>query len=253
MKISSLIIAKNEEKNIRSCIESQLNCIDEIIILVDDTTTDKTVEIIQSFPQVKYELVKWNGYSSTKQSGLEKTTSDWIFWIDADESLTENLCKEINDFKKSTPVFDAYSFPRRAFFLGRWIRHCGWYPGRVTRLFNKTKVKFSSSKVHEHLVIEGETGKFKSDINHFTDPSLSHYFEKFNHYTSLASSEMFELGKTFKISDLIIRPMFIFFKMYFLRLGFLDGVPGFILCMASANYVFAKYAKLWELDYRKKN
>ena len=245
-KISSIIIAKNEELNIRRCIESQLSCVDEIIVLIDEQTTDKTLDIVKSFQKVRYEIVKWMGYAKTKQYAVSLSSNDWILWIDADEELTSGLSDEIIKFKNNLPSYPAYSIPRKAFFLGRWIKYSGWYPGRVTRLFNKNEVKFSESDVHEHLVVKGETGKLQNDINHYTDPDIHHYFVKYNRYTSLAAEELFNKGKSFLISDIVLRPLFIFIKMYIIKRGLLDGVQGFILAVFSSAYVFTKYCKLWE-------
>ncbi len=246
MTISSIIIAKDEEKNIGRCIQSQVNCIDEIIVLIDDRTKDSTQGIVKSFPKVKYEIVKWMGFSQTKKYAVSLTSNDWILWIDADEALTPGLAQELIEFKKSVPKYDSYSFPRKANFLGRWIMHSGWYPGRVTRLFNKNKISFSDNEVHEHLIITGQTGRLKNDLEHYTDPDIKHYFEKFNSYTTLAADELLKKGKSFKISDLIVRPFAIFIKMFIIKKGFLDGVEGFILAMFSSAYVFTKYCKLWE-------
>ena len=253
IKISSLIIAKDEEQNIRRCIESQLNCIDEVIVLIDDATTDRTEEIVRTFQQVKCEKVIWQGFSKTKQLGLSLASNNWIFWIDADEAVTKPLNDELLQFKNELPKFNAYSFPRCAFFLGKWIKHSGWYPGRVTRLFRKDKIQFSENDVHEHLVVEEEVGIFKKDLDHFTDPTIEHYFTKFNIYTSLAAKELYQRKKSFKKTDVLLRPLFIFLKMYIFRLGFLDGFHGFLLAVFSSHYVFTKYAKLWELNQKKEN
>jgi glycosyltransferase involved in cell wall biosynthesis len=247
IKLSSIVLAKNEEKNISGCIKSQLNCIDEIIVIIDDSTIDNTIEIVNSFPGVRYELVKWMGYSKTKQFGISLTSNQWVLWIDADEVITTALSNELNEFKNSNPVCDAYSLPRIANFLGRWIKHSGWYPGRIIRLFNKSKVKFSEKDVHEGLITNGNIGQIKNDLEHFTDPNIKHYFEKFNYYTTLAAEELNKNGKQFRITDIIIRPFFFFIKLYVLKRGFLDGIQGFILAIFSSAYVFVKYCKLWEL------
>ena len=207
---------------------------------------------MQSFEKVNCIIAKWQGYSKTKQFALEQTKHNWVLWIDADEKITDELKDELQNITETKPKYVAYSIPRKAYFLGKWIKHSGWYPGRVTRLFNKTKVHFSDSEVHEHLVIKGEVGKLKSDLEHFTDPTINHYFKKFNKYTTLAASELFSKNTKFKLSDLLIRPPFIFIKMYFLRKGFLDGLHGLILACFSTLYVFAKYSKLWELENRNK-
>jgi (heptosyl)LPS beta-1,4-glucosyltransferase len=247
IKISSIIIAKDEEANIRRCIESQHGCIDEIVLLVDDESTDKTYEIAACYPNVKASIVKWKGYSETKKEAISLTTNDWVFWIDADEAITQELKKEIIQLKDSSPVHTAYSMPRKANFLGRWIKHSGWYPGRVTRLFNKNYVFFNSQKVHENLKVNGKPGQLNGDIEHYTDPSVFHYFTKFNNYTTLAANDLKEKGRVFHLSDLIIRPIGIFIKIYFIKFGFLDGIQGFILAIFSSAYVFSKYSKFWEL------
>jgi glycosyltransferase involved in cell wall biosynthesis len=247
IKISSIVIAKNEEANIRRCIESQRSCIDEIVLIVDEESTDKTYEIATCYSNVKVSVAKWKGYSETKKDAILLTTNDWILWIDADEAITRELKEEIIQLKNSAPSYSAYSIPRKANFLGKWIKHSGWYPGRVTRLFNKNHASFNSQKVHEDLKVSGETGQLNSDIEHYTDPSVSHYFMKFNNYTTLAANDLVEKGRVFHLSDLIIRPIVIFIKMYFVKLGFLDGIQGIILAIFSSAYVFTKYSKFWEL------
>ena len=246
MKLSSIIIAKDEEKNIGRCIQSQVDCIDEIIVLIDDLTKDSTLDIVKSFPAVKYEVLRWRGFSATKKYAVTLTSNNWVLWIDADEALTAELVKELKNFKENTPLFDAYSFPRKSNFLGRWIMHSGWYPAEGTRLFNKNRITFSDSDVHEHLIVGGKTGNFKNDIEHYTDPDIRHYFEKFNNYTTLAAEELAKKGKTFKVLDIVTRPAALFLKMFFIKGGFLDGIQGFILAMFSSAYVFTKYCKLWE-------
>ncbi|MCF8240428.1 MAG: glycosyltransferase family 2 protein [Melioribacteraceae bacterium] len=252
-KISSVILAKNEEKNIRRCIESQLKCIDEIVVIVDESSTDKTLEIVKSYKDAKYIITSWKGYAQTKQEGVDGCSNDWIFWIDADEELTDELIDEINDLKNNDTNHSAFSVARRAYFLNKWIKYSGWYPGRVTRLFNRKNALFKILQVHEELDVSGTTGKLKNDLNHFTDPNLEHYYDKFNRYTSLAAIDLRSKNKKFKLVDILIRPTYLFIKMYILRRGFLDGLHGFILAVLSANYVFTKYCKLWELDNNKIN
>jgi glycosyltransferase involved in cell wall biosynthesis len=252
INISSIIIARDEEENIKRCIESLSGCIDEIIVFVDDRSTDGTFEAANSYPQVKASLIKWEGFAKTKLNALLQTSNDWIFWIDADEAFTKELKDEVARFKNINPTFNSYSVPRKANFLGRWIKHSGWYPGRVTRLFNKKFVTFNSNNVHEGLTDDGLTGVLNNDLEHYTDPSVFHYFIKFNNYTSLAAEDLLEKGKVFRLSDLLLRPCIIFFKMYLLKAGFLDGVQGFILAVFSSAYVFTKYSKFWELSRKEK-
>lgn len=251
-KITAITIAHNEAANIGRCIKSLLGTADEIIVLIDKKTTDATEAIVASFPEVSYQVVEWQGFSKTKQIALDMAKNDWIFWIDGDEELTVELADEIRALKsKLGTEVHAYEMPRRAEFLGRWIYHSGWYPGYVTRIFNKSIVKLSTNAVHEHLIVPGEKGRLQHDLNHYTDPSIKHYFKKFNSYTSLAAEDMDRANKSFSTSDILLRPLFLFVKMYIFKRGFLDGIQGFYLAMFSAHYVLVKYAKLWELRKNK--
>lgn len=247
-KLSVVTIAFNEERNIVDCLNS-VRWADEVIV-VDSGSVDLTVELAKHFP-AKVMQMEWRGYGATKNEAMQHATGDWVLWLDADERVTPELAAEIQQIiKKDNGVFAGYTVARRAFFLGKWIKHCGWYPSRVTRLFRRTKGKFSETKVHEQLILEGSTGLLHNDLLHYTDPDLHHYFQKFNRYTSLAAEDLRTAGKQFSLFDLVVRPPFVFFKMFVLRLGFLDGVHGFILSVVSMSYVFAKYAKLWELRKR---
>ncbi len=248
MKLSSIIIAKDEESNIKRCIESQIEVVDDVIVIVDSSTIDNTYEIAASFENVNAEIVEWKGYGAAKNYALSKTKYDWVLWIDADEELTVELKKELQEFKKNEPQFNSYQIARRAFFLGKWIKHSGWYPSRVTRLFNKNYVSFNAKAVHENLIVEGSSGICRKDLNHYTDPTIVHYFNKFNNYTTLAAKDLYANGKTATLSDIIIRPVFLFLKMYIFKRGFLDGLHGLILAVFSSTYVFTKYCKLWELN-----
>ncbi|HPN37106.1 MAG TPA: glycosyltransferase family 2 protein [Melioribacteraceae bacterium] len=245
-KLSAIIIAKNEEKNIERCINSLLGCIDDIVVVVDNSSTDDTLKIVNKF-NVNCLRSDWLGYAKTKTLALKNTKYNWVLWIDADECLTRELKDELINLKNKETEIAAYNIARRAFFLNKQIKHCGWYPGYVTRLFNKNLCKFNDNQVHEQLIINGKIGKLKYDLEHYTDPNIKHYYNKFNTYTSLAANELNNKKRNVGVGDLILRPLFLFIKMYIIRLGFLDGYAGLILSVFSANYVFTKYAKLWEL------
>lgn len=248
MNLSAIIIAKNEEKNLQVCLKSLSNVIDDIVVLIDSTTTDNSFQVVSSFPNMNCEIVQWQGYAKTKAYAVSKTKFDWIFWIDADEELTPGLVNELKEFKNNEPKYNCYDVARRAYFLGKWIKHSGWYPARIKRMFNKQFVCFDEKEVHEGLIVKGEIGHLKNDINHYTDPNIEHYFEKYNVYTSLAAKDLLKKGKLASKSDLYLRPLFLFLKMYIFRLGFMDGLHGFILALFSSSYVFTKYCKLWELN-----
>lgn len=249
-KLSVIVITRNEERNLADCLESA-KWANEIVV-VDSASQDKTVQIAHQFTQRVY-VRPWDGFAAAKSFALQQCTGDWILWLDADERLTKELADEVQAVVEKEDIsFAAYEFPRKAFFLGKWIKHCGWYPGYVTRLFRKSAGEFSENKVHEYLRIEGSVGRLRNDLMHYTDPNLWHYFEKFNRYTALAAEGLAEDGARFSLLQLIIRPSWVFIRMYVVKLGFLDGVEGFILSVLSSCYVFTKYAKLWELTVRSK-
>jgi len=241
--LSVIVIALNEERNLAECLEG-VRWADEII-LVDSGSKDATVKIAAQF-EAKVFVQPWKGFAEAKTFAVSKSRNNWILWLDADERVPRELATEIQRLLGGPALKAAYSVARRAYFLGRWMRHSGWYPGRVARLFDKNFAKFSSAAVHEGLEVRGEVGELHNDLLHFTDPNLYHYVRKFNRYTSLAGEESFKAGKRFRLLDVLLRPPWLFFKMYFLRLGFLDGIQGLILALLSSAYVFTKYAKLWE-------
>jgi len=249
-KLTVITLTRDEEHNIVGCLES-VAWADEIIVL-DSGSTDRTVELARRFtPDVA--VLPWKGYGAARNEGLKRSHSGWILWLDADERVTPELASEIGGILlKDDPAVAGYEIARRAYFCGKWIRHGGWYPSRVIRLFRKDLAKFSETRVHERLVIEGTVARARYDLIHYTDPDLHHYFTKFNSYTSLAARDLSEAGRSFFVGDLVFRPLFQFFKMYLLRLGFLDGMHGFVLCVASSAYVFTKYAKFWELKQTEK-
>jgi glycosyltransferase involved in cell wall biosynthesis len=241
-----ITLTKDEERNIVGCLES-VAWADEIIV-IDSGSTDRTVELARQFTNDVI-LLPWRGYGAARNEGLLRAHSGWILWLDADERVTEGLAAEIRAILAADDQGVAgYEIARRAYFCGKWMRHGGWYPSRVVRLFRRELARFSETRVHERLVIGGRVARTRNDLIHYTDPDLDHYFAKFNSYTSLAARDMFDAGRGFAAGDLVFRPLFQFIKMYLLRLGFLDGVHGFVLCAASSAYVFAKYAKLWDLQ-----
>ncbi len=242
--LSVIIITKNEEQNIGECIES-VRWADDIVV-VDAESSDKTAEIAQSY-SARVFTKAWEGFSAAKQFALEQTRHGWILWIDADERATLELSKEIQTIvEKNENNISGYRVARRAYFLGQRIKHCGWYPGYVVRLFRKEKATFSNNNVHEQVHIDGRIETLSHDLLHFTDNTLEHYFKKYNQYTSLSADELNKEGQRANLFDIVLRPFFTFIRMYFFKLGFLDGLRGFILCQLSASYVMTKYVKLWE-------
>lgn len=244
--ITALIIARDEAENIVPCLQSLRGLADDILVAVDSRSRDATLELARE-NGARALVVEWKGYGATKNQILVQAKGDWVLWIDADERMTPELAAEIRSALAVEPGVAAFSIPRKAFFLGRWIRHCGWYPGYVTRLFRKGKAHFSERSVHEGLEVQGATAKLRHPLLHYTDPCLAHYLKKLNHYTTLAAGELYGRGRRARIFDLAVRPGWFFFRNYILRLGFLDGTPGLLLCVFSGYSVLIKYLKLKEL------
>jgi (heptosyl)LPS beta-1,4-glucosyltransferase len=244
-RITVITLTLNEAHNIGPCLES-VRWADEILV-IDSGSKDDTVPRARAYTPHICEIA-WQGYGAARNFAIGKATGEWILWLDADERVTPELAGEIQQvLQDDPPGIDGFSIARRAYFLGRWIRHSGWYPGRVTRLFRRGKGTFSESRVHEQLRLEGTVVQTKHDLLHLTDPDLAHYLQKSNKYTTLAAQDMAAAGRKTGIMDITVRPAFQFLKMYVFRLGLLDGREGFILAVLSSAYVFTKYAKLWEL------
>src|SRR3954452_18760682 len=223
MKISATIITFNEERNIARVIES-LRCCDEILVL-DSGSNDRTVEIATKLGARVVEA-SWNGYAAQKNIAAELASNDWILSLDADESLSEALEAEIWHIKKSGPEFDGYTVPRLAQYLGRWILHSGWHPDRKVRFFDRRKAKWVGTFVHESVMVEGRVGPLRSNLLHFTCNSLSEHLRSMDRYTTLAAEQIVSQGKQVGPKHLLLDPAWTFFRTYFLRRGFQDGLEG---------------------------
>lgn len=246
-KLSAILVARDEEQNIRTCLES-IGWIDEIIVVIDSRSTDQTEAIARELTPHVF-VREWQGYSGAKTFALHQARHEWILWIDADEQVPVELREEIRQRLNDPADYVAFEIPRLAYFLGRWIWHSGWYPGHVLRLFRKSRAQFTDVLVHEGVQVDGPVGVLKNHLLHYTDRDTAHYFRKYDQFTSLAARQLFERGRKFRIVDLLFRPLILFIKMYFFKQGFRDGIQGLILAVFSANYVFTKYAKLWEKQY----
>ncbi len=240
MKITATIITLNEERNIARAIES-LRCSDEILI-VDSGSTDRTVELAQNLGARVIEA-NWRGYSGQKNWAAEQATHDWILSLDADEALSEALEAEIWSLKKSGPRFDAYTMPRLARYLGKWILHSGWYPDRKVRLYDRRKARWVGEFVHESVQPSGRVGHLESNILHFTCDSLSEHVKTLDRYTTLAAQEIASRRLPVPLHRLIFDPAWTFLKAYFLQRGFLDGLEGLTIAYMAAFYTFLKYSK----------
>ncbi|HWA07500.1 MAG TPA: glycosyltransferase family 2 protein [Ignavibacteria bacterium] len=251
-KISAIVITYNESANITECLESLKWC-DEILV-IDSASSDNTCELARKYTN-NITITGNIPYGEKRNIGIDKAAFDWILWIDADERISPELKREIEELiSQSATQHEAYLVNRRSFFINKFIKHCGWYPDYTLRLFKKSSgIRFDSSLVHEKAVYSGNTGRLKSDILHYTDRDFEHYINKLNKYTSLSAEELKAKGKKTTFFDIIFRPAFAFFKMYFLKLGILDGYMGLVLCSLSSIHVMTKYSKLYLMNKPKLN
>ena len=240
MKISATLITYNEERHIARAIES-LRCADEIVV-VDSGSTDRTIEIAGKLGARIVEH-PFKGYAEQKNYAAEQAENDWILAIDADESLSEGLEGEILQVKKSGPDYDAYTVPRLAQYLGRWILHSGWHPDRKVRLYDRRRARWAGDFVHETVQVDGRVGHFRSNLLHFTCDSLSEHLRTMDRYTTLAAEQLVSQGGKIGWSKLLLDPPWTFFKTYVVDCGFLDGAEGLAIAYMAAIYNFLKYAK----------
>ncbi len=245
--LSVTIICKDEEKNIRECLES-VKWADEIIV-VDSFSTDKTTEIAKQYTDKIYQE-EWKGYARQREYALSKVSKEWVFPIDADERCTPELRDEIISVIKSQSKFAGYRIPRKSFFLGKWVRHCGWYPGYQTRLFLKGKAEVTDRLVHEGYEIEGGTGFLRNDILHYTVNSISDYAKRVNQYSSLQAVEKAN-KKRIKLYDILFRPFASFIQSFFFKKGFLDGITGLMVTNFDVITNMLTYMKAWEIQNKK--
>jgi glycosyltransferase involved in cell wall biosynthesis len=248
MRISAAIITFNEERNIARVLES-LRCCDEIVV-VDSGSNDRTVELATKLGARVLDAV-WRGYAGQKNYASERCEHDWILSLDADEALSEALEAEIWQIKKNGPQFDAYTMPRLAQYLGRWILHSGWYPDRKIRLFDRRRAKWVGDYVHESVEVEGTLGHLKSNILHFTCNSLSEHLKTMDRYTTLAAEQLVEQKKDIGWTQLALDPPWTFLKTYVLKRGFLDGTEGLAIAYMAALYNFVKYTKAKNMSPRR--
>lgn len=246
MAISICIICLNEEENIRRCLESS-KWADEIIV-VDSISQDKTVEIAREYTDKVYQR-KWYGFVDGKNFALSKATCEWVVSLDADEEITNELRGEIQEEIGKEQAKEGYTVPRISFYQGRWIRHSGFYPDRQLRLFKRGKGSWVGKRVHERVQVNGEVGQLTNNLLHYPyKGTISGQVQTIDAFSTLLAQNLHEQGKRYSPLLLLLRPPLKFIEVYLLRLGFLDGVAGFIIALSSAYAVFIRYVKLREVE-----
>ncbi|HOC24428.1 MAG TPA: glycosyltransferase family 2 protein [bacterium] len=244
--LSIAIIARNEEANIRACLESAAWA-DEIV-LVDACSEDATVTIAREFTDRIF-VRKWEGFAAQKEFSLQQCTSPWIFSLDADERIRPELREAMQAVIADPHALAGYRVGRRSWFLGCWIRHGGWYPGYQLRLFRREAVRMIRRRVHEGFEVEGPIGTLTGDLDHFSHPTIAGSLDKMNRYSTLEAFDRLERKRVHAI-DFITHPFAAFLRKYIAQGGFRDGVHGLVLAWVTAVVKLALYMKIRELQQR---
>jgi len=230
--ISIVIIASNAQKTIKESLNS-LTDFNEVILYLNNSN-DKTKEIALNFNNVKIIEGEFNGFGATKNKAIAYTTNDWVFVLDSDEVITKELKEELF-YEIKEPEYKVYYVARLNKFFGKWIRHCGLYPDYTIRFFNRHYAKFNENLVHESVIYSEKKGYLKNHFLHFAYNNIEEFIKKQNKYSSLNCKK--------NILKAILSPYWTFFKIYFIKKGFLEGWHGFIIAKLYAQYTFWKYIK----------
>ena len=245
MDISVVIIAFNEEKRLEPALKSVEGVASEIVV-VDAHSTDETVKLARRYGAKVFER-KWTNFADQKNFANAQAAGPWILSLDADERLSPQLRGELLDLRRTEPDGAGFSMPRQVYYLGRWIRHSGWYPDRKVRLFRKDRAAWEGDYVHERLVLRGSVRGLRGPIHHFTYDSISAHVARINTFSALGAQKLYARGKKGRFIHLLVLPAARFLKSYFLKLGILDGFPGLVIAALNGYAVFLRYAKLREI------
>ncbi len=247
--ISLVVITLNEAANIGRCLESVKGVVDEMLVL-DSGSTDGTIEICEKLG-ARVVHTPWEGYAATKNKGYQQATHNYILWLDADEVLSTALQQSI--LKVKGQLAGAYSCNRLNFYYGYPMRHGGLYPDAKPRLFHREQATWTGDFVHETLQLQPGTAlaHLQGDLLHYTTHNIADHVARINKYSSLAAEGMLQRGKRFSVLKLMFSPIWRFKKMYLLKGGFMDGIPGLVVALLSGYAVALRYAKLWALQTKK--
>jgi len=249
MRLSVIIITKNEEKNIRVCLDS-VAWAEEIIVL-DSGSTDATVKICKQYTDKVYET-DWIGFGPQKNRALNYASGDWVLSLDADEWITPELKAEILTAMQKHGSYAAFEIPRLSSYCGQYMRHSGWWPDYVTRLGLRGKARFIERRIHERMIIDGNVGRLSNPIMHASYKDLEHVLTKLNQYSTDNADVLLAEGKKSSLSKAFLHGLWSFIHTYIVHAGFLDGRMGFILAVYNAEGTYYKYLKLMMLNRNKK-
>jgi glycosyltransferase involved in cell wall biosynthesis len=240
-RLSACLITLNEQDNLPRALASLAGIADEIVVM-DCGSQDRTQEIAREHG-AKVITRAWTNFAEQKNAVVAAASHDWILSLDADEELSPELRKSLQDWKEKEPRYAVYEFARRAWYVGGWIHHSGWYPDHQRRLFRRDAARFSGI-VHESLRFEGEPGRLGGDLLHYTIRSLAEHEDKVERYTTLAAQQMYSAGKRRWRPAMWLASPWNWFKSYVLQLGFLDGSRGWLISRMAAYSTWLKFKKL---------
>lgn len=243
--ITVLTLVPNAGDRLPRCLESVLWA-DEIFCVVDPNTTDGSKEVAQRLAS-KVEVHPYQNAACQRNWAIPQITTEWTLVLDADEWVTPELTERIQKIIQDPSSADGYDIKRTSYFFGKLIHHCGWHRDYNLRLFRTAKGRYLERRVHSKVVVDTPVSRIDERMMHDTYRNFDEYFATFQRFTSWSAQDLFDSGKQVRLSDLTLRPLLRFFKMYILRQGFRDGFHGAVLCGLGAFSVFTKYAKLWNL------
>ncbi len=245
--LSVILITRNEESNLDDCLAS-LEGVAQQIVVVDSNSTDRTLEIANKYGALMAYPTDWPGFGPQKNRALDLATGDWVLSLDADERLTPALKSEILTAMNHSAHVDCFAIPRLSWYCGRFIRHSGWSPDYVERLFKRGTARFSDDLVHERLIPNGTVAKLKNPMLHYSFMNYAQVLDKLNRYSSASAEQAFLRGKKSNPAKAVLHGMWAFIRTYILRAGFLDGPQGFALAVSNAHGTYYRYMKLWQLN-----
>jgi glycosyltransferase involved in cell wall biosynthesis len=243
-RISAIITTFNEERNIGDCIESLLWC-DEILV-VDSFSTDRTLEIVRSYPKVRLLQRRYLGSASQKNWAMDQASCEWILIFDADERCTPELQAEIRELLQRGPRYNAYTIKRRVYFMDRVIRFSGWQNDRVVRLVKRGAGRYPNRRVHADMRTDGPAPVLRNPMLHFMIESFDQYLPRIVTYGFWGAAQGWKTGKHAGFFEVFVRPFWRFLRMYVFQLGFLDGMAGLVFCALQSFGTYLKWAILWE-------
>jgi (heptosyl)LPS beta-1,4-glucosyltransferase len=240
------LIVKNEAKNLDACLKTVTDWVDEIVIL-DSGSTDETEKVARKYTEKFHVNKDWPGFGPQRRLAQEYVESDFVLWLDADERITDELKVSIQQAVEKNEPNTLYSICRLSWVFGRYIRHCGWYPDRVVRLYPTQLTQYDDSLVHEKVEISRDMNvkELSGDAIHYTYNDLHHYLVKSAGYAQAWAEQREKRGKKSSILEGMLHAIACFLKMYVFKAGFLDGKQGFLLSVLSAHSTLVKYADLW--------